>query len=72
MLCAVLIQGTRFRKLSGTMSPPDDTDRAEIYVEGKRYQVESFIRWCRKGDVVAEVSEADPTGLYDAFYVKTK
>lgn len=61
------------------MSPPDDSDRAEIYVEGKRRQVEGFIRWCRKGNVglsqittVAEVSEEEPTGLYDGFYVKTK
>jgi len=28
-----LPQASRFRKLIGTMSPPDDTDMAEIYVE---------------------------------------
>jgi acylphosphatase len=61
------------------MSPPDDTDTAEIYVEGSRKMVEGFIRWCKKGNVglsqsvgVAEVKEEEPTGLYDGFYVKTK
>jgi len=28
-----IIQGSRFRKLSGTMSPPDDSKKAEILVE---------------------------------------
>jgi len=26
-------EGSRFRNLVGTMSPPDDNDRAEIYIE---------------------------------------
>jgi acylphosphatase len=61
------------------MTPPDDTDEAEVYVEGKRKMVEGFIRWCQKGDVglnqkstVVAVVEEEPTGLYDGFYVKTK
>jgi acylphosphatase len=61
------------------MSPPDDSDTAEIYVEGSRKMVEGFIRWCQKGNVglsqvvgVHEVKEEEPTGLYDGFYVKTK
>lgn len=61
------------------MSPPDDSDTAEIYVEGTRKMVEGFIRWCQKGNVglsqmvgVEEVKEEEPTGLYDGFYVKTK
>jgi acylphosphatase len=60
------------------MSPPDDSTTAEIYVEGKRKMVDGFVRWCKKGNVglsqvvtVTEVIEADPTGLYDAFYCKT-
>ena len=47
--------------------------------QGKRKMVDGFVRWCGKGDVglsqvvrVEEVIEADPTGLYDGFYVKTK
>mmetsp|Transcript_26876 Transcript_26876/g.50320 ORF Transcript_26876/g.50320 Transcript_26876/m.50320 type:complete len:173 (-) Transcript_26876:160-678(-) len=75
----VLNEAGRFRRLTGTMTPPDDSNTAEIYVEGKRKQVDGFLRWCRKGDVglsqvvtVAEVIEAEPTGLYDGFYCKTR
>ncbi|CAJ1958832.1 unnamed protein product [Cylindrotheca closterium] len=69
----------KFRRLVGTMSPPDESDEAEIYVEGKRKLMAGFIRWCKKGDVglnqqakVIDVKEEDPTGLYESFYVKTK
>lgn len=75
----VLNEAGRFRRLIGTMSPPDDSDEAEIYVEGKKKMVEGFIRWCEKGNVglsqvvgVSKVTEEEPTGLYDGFYVKTK
>jgi len=74
-----LSQAGRFRNLVGTMSPPDDTDEAEIYVEGKRKMVEGFVRWCKKSDVglsqvirVADVVDEEPTGLYDEFYVKVR
>ena len=85
------------------MTPPDEGDEAEIYVEvcstvdslhkvmtmfvadsltsvvqGKKKMVDGFIRWCQKGDVglsqqasVTDISEEEPTGLYDGFYVKT-
>ena len=60
------------------MTPPDDTDKAEIYVEGKRKMVDGFVRWCKKSDVglsqvvgVQEIFDEEPTGLYDDFYVKT-
>eukprot|EP00560_Eucampia_antarctica_P009027 CAMPEP_0197827454 /NCGR_PEP_ID=MMETSP1437-20131217/4218_1 /TAXON_ID=49252 ORGANISM="Eucampia antarctica, Strain CCMP1452" /NCGR_SAMPLE_ID=MMETSP1437 /ASSEMBLY_ACC=CAM_ASM_001096 /LENGTH=145 /DNA_ID=CAMNT_0043428287 /DNA_START=178 /DNA_END=615 /DNA_ORIENTATION=- len=71
----------RFRRLLGAMSPPDDSNNAEIYVEGKRKQVDAFLRWCKRGRKsvglsqnleVLEIIEEDPTGLYDGFYVKTK
>lgn len=69
----------RFRRLSGTMTPPDDSKKAEIYVEGKLKMIEGFVRWCKKSDVglsqrisVSEVTEEDPTGLYDDFYVKVR
>lgn len=73
-------QAGRFRRLVGTMSPPDDASReAEIYVEGKRKMVDGFLRWCQKGDVglsqvvkVIEVVDEEPTGLYDAFYAKVR
>ena len=46
--------------------------------KGKRKSVESFIRWCKRGDVglsqsvkVQEVIDEFPTGLYDDFYVDT-
>mmetsp|Transcript_26438 Transcript_26438/g.37277 ORF Transcript_26438/g.37277 Transcript_26438/m.37277 type:complete len:143 (+) Transcript_26438:160-588(+) len=68
----------KFRRLIGTMTPPDDTREAEIYVEGKRKMVDGFVRWCKKGNVglsqvtaVKDVIEEVPTGLYDGFYVKT-
>mmetsp|Transcript_13205 Transcript_13205/g.31287 ORF Transcript_13205/g.31287 Transcript_13205/m.31287 type:complete len:170 (+) Transcript_13205:125-634(+) len=70
----------RFRRLLGTMSPPDDEGEAEIYVEGKRKMIDGFIRWCQKGDksvglsqrlTVKEVIDEEPTGLYDGFYVRT-
>ncbi|KAL3827617.1 hypothetical protein ACHAXA_000490 [Cyclostephanos tholiformis] len=72
-------EASRFRKLIGNMSPPDeDTKRAEIYVEGKRKMVDGFVRWCKRGDVglsqsivVESVSEEFPTGMYDDFYVHT-
>jgi acylphosphatase len=61
------------------MTPPDDTDEAEIYVEGKRKMVEGFVRWCKKSDVglsqvvqVKEVLDEEPTGLYDGFYCKVR
>jgi acylphosphatase len=61
------------------MTPPDDSQEAEIYVEGKRKLVEGFVRWCQKSNVglnqiiqVKQVTEEDPTGLYDEFYIKTK
>jgi acylphosphatase len=73
------MQATRFRSLVGTMTPPDDTEEAEIYVEGKRRQVEGFVRWCVRSDVglsqvirVQEVLDEDATGLYDDFYVRTQ
>jgi len=75
----VLNEAGRFRRLVGTMSPPDDSEEAEIYVEGKKKMVEGFIRWCKRGNVglsqvtkVKEVFEEEPTGLLDEFYVKTK
>lgn len=76
----VVNEASRFRKLIGTMSPPEDTDTAEIYVEGKRSNVEGFIRWCGRGSKsvglsqkfeVVEITEEEPTGLYDGFYAKT-
>jgi acylphosphatase len=75
----LISQAGRFRRLVGTMTPPDDnSDRAEIYVEGKRNTVEGFIRWCQKADIglsqtmnVLQVLEEEPTGLYDGFYIKT-
>eukprot|EP00547_Thalassionema_nitzschioides_P003409 CAMPEP_0194200174 /NCGR_PEP_ID=MMETSP0156-20130528/898_1 /TAXON_ID=33649 /ORGANISM="Thalassionema nitzschioides, Strain L26-B" /LENGTH=61 /DNA_ID=CAMNT_0038925141 /DNA_START=331 /DNA_END=516 /DNA_ORIENTATION=+ len=61
------------------MSPPDDSDEAEIYVEGKKKMVDGFVRWCQRGNVglsqvtkVKDIFEEDPTGLYDGFYVNTK
>lgn len=61
------------------MSPPDDTEEAEIYVEGKEKMVDGFVRWCQKSNVglnqvikVKEVIEEEPTGLYEEFYVQTK
>lgn len=62
------------------MSPPDDSDVAEIYVEGKRNLVDGFVRWCRRGNknvglnqvtTVKEVIDETPVGMYDEFYVKT-
>jgi hypothetical protein len=58
------------------MSPPDlSSDETEIYVEGKLYMVEGFIRWCQRSKVglnqiivVKEIYEEEPTGLYDDFY----
>uniref|UniRef100_A0A7S1Z798 Acylphosphatase-like domain-containing protein n=1 Tax=Trieres chinensis TaxID=1514140 RepID=A0A7S1Z798_TRICV len=77
----VVNEASRFRRLIGTMSPPDDEqDTAEIYVEGKRKMVEGFIRWCEKGTKniglsqkleVKEVQEEIPTGLFDGFYAKS-
>jgi len=41
--------------------------------------VDGFIRWCQRGKIglsqmvgVEEVTDEEVTGLYDAFYVKTK
>ena len=46
--------------------------------QGKRKSIESFIRWCHRGDVglsqsikVEQVVEEFPTGMYDDFYVDT-
>jgi acylphosphatase len=75
------MQATKFRKLNGMMSNPDGSDGAEIYVEGKRNQVEGFLRWCKKADKkigmsqvvqVVDVVEEEATGLYDSFYCKVK
>ncbi|KAG7353709.1 acylphosphatase [Nitzschia inconspicua] len=75
----VLNEAGRFRRLTGTMSPPDDSKTAEIYVEGKRKMVDGFVRWCKRSNIglsqvvkVTEITEADPTGLYDSFYCKTR
>jgi acylphosphatase len=62
------------------MSPPEvGVDTAEIYVEGKLKMVDSFIRWCKRGDVglsqvvsVSEVIDEEPTGMYEEFFCKTK
>ena len=40
-----ILQGGRFRRLLGTMTPPDDTDTAEIYVEVRE-------GWSRKGNPI--------------------
>lgn len=72
-------EASRFRKLIGTMTPPeDDEKRAEIYVEGKRKFIEGFVRWCERGDVglsqaikVESVTDESPTGMFDEFYVQT-
>lgn len=60
------------------MSPPSEEDKAQIYVEGKRKMVESFVRWCKRGDVglsqtikVENVEDEFATGMYDDFYVDT-
>jgi acylphosphatase len=60
------------------MSPPSEEHKAEIYVEGKRKMVESFVRWCKRGDVglsqtikVDNVADEFATGMYDDFYVDT-
>lgn len=77
----VLNEAGKFRRLVGTMSNPDDTNDAEIYVEGKRKMVEGFIRWCKRSNNVGlsqrvKVNEVvigdEPLGLYDEFYCKTK
>lgn len=75
----VLNEAGRFRRLVGTMSLPDGSDTAEIYVEGKRTMVDGFERWCRRGNVglsqvtsIKDVIEEEPTGLYEAFYVQTR
>lgn len=70
----------KFRRLVGTMTDPDTTsDRAEIYVEGKRKMVDGFVRWCQRGKVglsqtmrVIEIIDEEPTGLYEGFYCNTK
>jgi len=71
-------EASRFRKLIGAMSPPDDSRRAEIYVEGKLKFVDSFVRWCKRGDVglsqsfaVEAVEDVFPTGIYEDFSVET-
>ena len=45
--------------------------------QGKAHMVDGFVRWCKRGNVglsqvvsVRDVIEEEPTGLYDAFYVK--
>lgn len=76
----VINEAGRFRRLVGTMTDPDtSSDKAEIYVEGKRNMVDGFIRWCERGKVglsqtlqVLEVIDEEPTGLYESFYCKTK
>jgi acylphosphatase len=76
----VLNEAGKFRRLVGTMSPPDDSsDEAEIYVEGKRNMVEGFVRWCQRSKVglnqlvvVTDVHAEEPTGLYEGFYGQTK
>lgn len=76
----VLNEAGRFRRLVGTMTDPDRTsDKAEIYVEGKRKLVDGFVRWCQRGKIglsqklqVLEVIDEEPTGLYESFYCKTK
>lgn len=74
-------EASRFRSLVGSMTDPDDTSpRAEIYVEGKRKMVDSFLRWVHRENAVGlsqvvevlEVIEEEPTGLYESFFVKTK
>ena len=74
-----MFQAGRFRRLVGTMSPPDGSDQAEIYVEGKRKLVDGFLRWCQKSDVglsqvvkVVQVVDEEPTGLYEGFYAKVR
>lgn len=47
----------RFRRLLGVMTPPDGTRKAEIYVEGKRKQVEAFVRWCNRGSKSVGLSQ---------------
>lgn len=78
---SIVNEASRFRRLIGTMSPPEnESDTAEVYVEGKRKMVDGFIRWCEKGSkhvglsqtlTVENVEEEEPTGLYDGFYAKT-
>lgn len=76
----VLNEAGKFRRLVGTMSPPDDRKEAEIYVEGKRKMVEGFVRWCKRSKVglnqLTQVNEVvygdEPLGLYDDFYCRTK
>lgn len=69
----------KFRRLTGTMLPPDDvTGETEIYVEGERKMVDGFVRWAKRGKVglsqVTEVTNVEygdePLGLYDEFYCK--
>lgn len=76
----VLNEAGKFRRLTGTMTPMDDTNEAEIYVEGKRKKVEGFVRWVKRGKIglsqkteVTDVTISDePLGIYDDFYCKTQ
>ena len=77
----VLNEARRFRRLVGNMTPPDGSDRAEIYIEGKKKMVEGFVRWAQRGGKaiglsqvvkVESVLEEPPNGLLDDFYVATK
>lgn len=75
----VLNEAGKFRRLTGTMSDPDDSKTAEIYVEGKRKMIEGFVRWVKRGNVglnqfteVADVEYSnEPSGMYENFYCKT-
>lgn len=78
----VLNEAGKFRRLVGTMTPPEGNRKAEIYVEGKKKMVEGFIRWCQRGNKnvglcqlteVTNVEYGDEIlGLYEEFYCRTK
>lgn len=64
-------EATNFRKLTGKLS--DSPGRCEMIVEGKKKQIEGFLRWCRKGaglgGVAGSVDEewGEATGVFSDF-----
>jgi acylphosphatase len=47
----------------------------EALVEGKKEQVDKFVRWCHRGPTMAhvqsiQVTEEEPTGEFSGFHVR--
>jgi len=56
---SIFNEASNFRSLVGTLTELEDGKTTELYVEGKKANIEGFIRWCGKSPGLAQKVESE-------------